>query len=156
MYFELVLIYPALRFINDISLMNFSAQTSRRPFICCNSLNQFSKVFMFLCSSFHSIVSILFVSPGWHPSVAFCFPVFVGTAKVEIFFILSSFFFFYFLKAETFFKSLRKLNHFLLYNLSNPSLFISCTVSLPPKRDAKVGKINQPPNNSTNSFVYRI
>jgi hypothetical protein len=31
MYFELVLVYPALRFINDISLMNFSAQTSRRP-----------------------------------------------------------------------------------------------------------------------------
>jgi len=31
MYFELVLVYPALRFINDISLMNFSALTSRRP-----------------------------------------------------------------------------------------------------------------------------
>jgi hypothetical protein len=26
MYFGLVLVYPALRFINDISLMNFSAQ----------------------------------------------------------------------------------------------------------------------------------
>jgi len=85
---------------------------------------------------------------------AFVFPVFVGTAKVENFFILSSFFFFYFPKTETFFKSSRNLNNFLLHHLSNPSLFISCTVSLPPKRDAKVRKIHVPPNNSTNSFVY--
>ncbi len=61
MYFELVLAYPATC-INDISLMNFSARTSRRPFICCNGLTFVPQVLMFLLHSIHSIVSILFVS----------------------------------------------------------------------------------------------
>ena len=54
MYFGLVLVYPALRFINDISLMNFSALTSRRPFICCNVTFSFTRSSCsWFCLEFH-------------------------------------------------------------------------------------------------------
>ena len=127
MYFELVLAYPATC-INDISLMNLSALTSRRPVYV--ALVYFSWESLHVLSLLlYSSVSILFVKLPDIRQAAFVFPVFVGTAKVENFFILSSFFFFfYFPKAKTFFKSLRKLNHFLLYNLQilhsiSPALF---------------------------------
>ena len=92
MYFELVLIYPALRFINDISLMNLSARTSRRPiYVAILFLN--SQVLMFpVILPFHRFNLVY----QFLTSVRFCFPVFVGTAKVEIFFNLSSFLFFIF------------------------------------------------------------
>jgi hypothetical protein len=79
--------------------------------------------------------------------------IFVGTAKVEIFFILPSFFFNYF-KGLYSFSNLPNLAP--LYSLrpaQNSLLFIPLTFSFPPKRDAKVRKILLRSNNSAHSFV---
>ena len=49
MYFELVLVYPAA-FINDISLMNFSASPHGLPFICCSAFQYvFPSLFGLVC-----------------------------------------------------------------------------------------------------------
>ena len=93
MYFELVQAYLAT-FVNDISLMNFSAYLTASLYICCNvsfSIPSGLIVPEFL-SNFSSFQSSLF---ALSTSVV-KLPLFVGTAKVEIFFNLSSFLFFIF------------------------------------------------------------
>ena len=59
MYFGLVLVYPALRFINDISLMNFSARNLTAAFICCNVALLRAQVLLFLVALSSFIVSIV-------------------------------------------------------------------------------------------------
>ncbi|AMP96988.1 hypothetical protein AY601_0013 [Pedobacter cryoconitis] len=83
MYFELVRVYLAT-FVNDISLMNFSAA----PHGCLLyvAMNCFAAPHRFSLVSIALSTSVVKL------------PVFVGTAKVEIFFVLSSFFFFIFRK----------------------------------------------------------
>jgi hypothetical protein len=48
------------------------------------------------------------------------------------------------------FKTQTNLNRFLFLHVFQISSLILLTVSLPPKRDAKVGKITVAPNNYTN------
>ena len=84
-------------------------------------------------------------------------PVLFGIAKVEIFLVLSSFllnFFSFVLLA--FFKRLKRNNNntlFYFQQFKNNLLFISFTVSLPPKRDAKVRKL-QTQTNISLLYIY--
>ncbi len=71
MYFETVLSYLAT-FINDISLMNFSNHLTDLLYMLQSVIDCFS-LFCF-------VIKLRLVTP-----------VFVGTAKVEIFLLLSSF-----------------------------------------------------------------
>ena len=62
MYFERVLVYPAA-FINDISLMNFSASPRGLPCICCSAFQYvFPSLIRLVCLTYCP-VSILFYLP---------------------------------------------------------------------------------------------
>jgi hypothetical protein len=80
------------------------------------------------------------------------FPFFVGTAKVEIFFILPSFFLNYF-KGRYSFSNLPNLAPLSsLHPAQKFTPFIPLNLPLPPKRDAKVRKILLRSNN----FIKKI
>uniref|UniRef100_UPI003D7F2DCF hypothetical protein n=1 Tax=Pedobacter sp. TaxID=1411316 RepID=UPI003D7F2DCF len=116
-----------------ISLMNFSAQPSRWPFICCNDFSSFQS-FLFFSSSAAKI------------------PVLFGTAKVVIFLTLSSFLLKLFSFCFSCLKQIQHADNLTPFRLSNSLLNIAFTVSLPPKRDAKVAKNWQ----TQNLFINKI
>jgi hypothetical protein len=62
MYFERVLVYPAA-FINDISLMNFSASPLGLPCICCSAFSYVFPSLIGLVCLTYCPVSILFYLP---------------------------------------------------------------------------------------------
>ena len=114
MYFDLVLIYPALRFINDISLMNFSALTSRRPLYVAMYSSLILQVFFFLnpFRSFHCF-SLVILKRLRRLSVSrFCWD-----CKGRNLFVFVKLFIFYFSGVVKLFKTQTNLNRFLFLHV---------------------------------------
>jgi hypothetical protein len=125
MYFDLVLIYPALRFINDISLMNFSALTSRRPLYVAMLLSLILQVFFFLSPfrSFHCF-SLVILKRLRRLSVSrFCWD-----CKGRNLFIFVKLFIFYFSGVVKLFKTQTNLNRFLFFTRLSKSLLSSISL----------------------------
>ena len=119
MYFDLVLIYPALRFINDISLMNFSALTSRRPLYVAMYSSLIPQVFFFLSPfrSFHCF-SLVILKRLRRLSVSrFCWD-----CKGRNLFVFVKLFIFYFSGVVKLFKTQTNLNRFLFFTRLSKSL----------------------------------
>jgi len=129
--------------------MNLSARTSRRPIYVAIPFRK-SRVLMFPVILLF-IVSILLITFR-HPSC--CVSRFCWDCKGRNLFHYVKLFIFYFSRGLNLFKIFKSLTAFYSLRLSNLLLFITLTVPLPPKRDAKVGKNPLPPNNSIHSFVY--
>lgn len=155
MYFETVLSYLAT-YINDISLMNFSNHLTDLLVYVAICFLCFPQVL----SSWAGFESRLFQSFCFVTKLRLATPVFVGTAKVEIFLILSSFYLNFFTLFYLVIKpSKQPLTH-LYCNLSNSSLCISHTN---PSSEAgcKSKKIKRPhklyyPYNWTTSITVWI
>jgi len=120
--------------------MNFPAKSSRPPLVYISSINpcvspwSYSSRVPLKSSSFQSCFSA-----SRHPPFS---SLFVGTAKVRIFFSMTSFFFFIFSEYLNPSKSLKNPQQILLsHAFQKSNSFILFTHPLPPKRDAKVGKI---------------
>ena len=107
MYFESVLSYLAT-FINDISLMNLSIETSR-PIFYISSLS-FPSVSPWSCSSMAQLTSFQQFNLSFFNryQTPFGNSLFVGTAKVRMFFNLASFLFF--ISAFSFLLFVRRQN----------------------------------------------